>query len=160
PRGPCTSPACTRRRSRSRRVLRCRVSGEAHITISYAPAAEAALAAWIAPRALRLTHIELSHGTSRRQTMLTERFADTCDDALRRSQTTRDDLAALGILVTRVKLELEEGPAVETVPAMYIEHHVKVRLAPSRLASLERIGAAHGAHMSRNPFRVLDEGEE
>jgi hypothetical protein len=139
------------------------VSGEAHITISYPPAAEAALGAWLVARAARafhLTHIELSHGASRRQTMLTERFADLPDDALSRIPSTRADLAALGVAVTRVKLELEEVPAVASVAALYIEHHVKVRLAPARLATLERVGAAHGAHTSRNPFRVQGDCEE
>ena len=47
------------------------MSIEAHLTLSHPPQAEPALRAWLAPRTMKLTCIELSQGASPRQTMIT-----------------------------------------------------------------------------------------
>lgn len=135
------------------------MSIEAHLTLSHPAHADSVLQAWLAPRALTLTRIELSHGVSPRQPMITLRAADR-DDALREGRAIRDDLAPLGIGVSRVKLEVIHVPGASPAPALYLEHHVKVRTAPDRVAELGLLGAAHGAYLSRNPRRRVDDVEE
>jgi hypothetical protein len=117
------------------------------------------LQAWLARRALTLTRIELSHGVSPRQPMITLRAAHR-DDALRAGRAIRDDLAPLGIGVSRIKLEVIHVPGAPPASALYLEHHVKVRTTPNRVAELGLLGAAHGAYLSRNPRRRVDEVEE
>ena len=136
------------------------VSLELHITLSHPPHAESALRAWLLPRALRLTHIELSQGAFPRQTMITARLAGELGDAVLRAHAIRAELAPLGIEIKRLKIEVEHAPEAALLPALYIEHHVKVRTTPDRIAELGPLGAAHGAHLSRNAFRVLDGFEE
>jgi hypothetical protein len=136
------------------------VSIEAHLTLAHPPRAEPALRAWLAPRALRLTSIELSQGASPRQTMITAWLPGPPEDAIRQAHAMRAGLAPLGIEVTRIKLELPHPPSAPLVPALYLEHHVKVRAAAEGLSALARLGEAHGAHLSRNPRRVLDGVEE
>src|SRR6185436_15327090 len=64
-------------------MLRCRaVSTEAHLTLSHSMCADSALEAWLAPRGLAFTRIELSHGVSPQQPMITM-WAASREDALR-----------------------------------------------------------------------------
>jgi hypothetical protein len=135
------------------------VSTEAHLTLSHPICADSALQAWLAPRGLTFTRIELSHGISPQQAMITL-WAATRDDALRDVRTIRSDLAALGVGVSRIKLEVAHVPGAPTVPALYLEHHVKVRTTPERIAELGLLGVAHGAYLSRNPRRRVDGVEE
>lgn len=136
------------------------MSIEVHITLAHPPHAESALLTWLSPRAFRLTHIELSRGAFPRQTMITARLAGELDDAVHRARGIREELASLGIEVKRIKIEVEHAPEAADLPALYIEHHVKVRTTPDRVAELGPLGAAHGAHLSRNAFRVLAGFEE
>jgi len=128
------------------------VSIEAHITLSHPAHADTALLAWLAPRALKLTRIELSSGVSSQQPMITLWAADL-DEALREARALRDDLAALGVRVSRVKLEVIHVPGAPAAPALYLEHHVKVSTTPERVIELGPVGAAYGAYLSRNPRR-------
>ncbi|WP_281312509.1 nucleotidyl transferase AbiEii/AbiGii toxin family protein [Polyangium sp. y55x31] len=92
--------------------------------------------------------------------MITARLAGRVDDAVHRAHTIRAELAPLGIEVTRIKIEVEHVPEATSLPAVYIEHHVKVRITPDRITELGPLGLPHGAHLSRNAFRVLDGIEE
>ena len=85
------------------------VSIETHLTLSHPAHADAALQAWLPPRSLTITRIELSHGVSSRQPMITLWAADR-DGALREVSAIRTDLALLGVEVSRVKLEVVHVP--------------------------------------------------
>jgi hypothetical protein len=130
-----------------------------HLTLSYPLHVDATLQAWLGVRGLAFTCIELSRGVSPQQAMITFWTADR-DDALRDVRTARDDLSALGVGVSRVKLEQAHVPGAPTAHALYLEHHVKVRTTPERIAELDRLGVAHHAHLSRNPRRRADGVEE
>jgi hypothetical protein len=135
------------------------VSTEAHLTLLLRPRAEPALRAWLEAHALRLTHIELSRGAAPRQTMITARLPGSVEDALARARAIGAGLLPLGIAVTRTKIEEAQGAAVSGA-ALYLEHHVKVRAPSDRIAELATLGAAHGAHLSRNPLRTGADGIE
>ena len=135
------------------------VSTEAHLTLSHPVAADPALEAWLAPRGLAVTRIELAQGVSPQQPMITL-WAATRDEALREVEALRSALAALEVGVSRVKLEVAQLPGAPAQPALYLEHHVKVRTTPERIAALGLLGVAHGAHLSRNPRRRVDGVEE
>lgn len=133
---------------------------EAHLTLSHPPEAEPALRAWLDPRAMKLTCIELSQGLSPRQTMITAWRDGPAAAAILDAHAIRAGLAPLGIVVTRIKLEIPHAPGAVLGPALYIEHHVKVRATVDRLPELAQLGAAHAAHLSRNPRSRLDGFEE
>jgi hypothetical protein len=136
------------------------VSIEAHVTLSHPPHAEPALRAWLAPRAMKLTSIELSQGAWPRQTMITAWREGPLEAAILDAHAIRAGLAPLGIAVSRIKVEVVHAPGAALVPALYLEHHVKVRTSADRLTELGQLGAAHGAHLSRNALRRLDGFEE
>lgn len=136
------------------------MSIEAHLTLSHPPQAEPALRAWLAPRAMKLTCIELSQGASPRQTMITAWREGATDAAILDAHAIRAGLTQLGIAVTRIKLEIPHTPGAALVPALYIEHHVKVRTIADRLPELAQLGATHAAHLSRSSLRQLDGFEE
>jgi hypothetical protein len=136
------------------------VSIEAHITLRHAPEADAALAAWLAQRAMKLAQVELSQGAAPRQTMITTWREAPVEEAVRDAGEIRNALAPLGIVVSRIKLEVPHAPGAFLAPALYIEHHVMVHVAVPQLAWLAQIGRAHGAHLSRNPRRRRVDGEE
>lgn len=125
---------------------------EAHLTLSHPAQAEPVLRSWLEPRAMRLACIELAQGAFPRQIMLTARLTGRPDDAIRDAHAIRGALAPLGIDVSRIKLEVAHTASSTLDPALYIEHHVKVRTAVEGVPALERLGAAHGAHLSRNPL--------
>lgn len=136
------------------------MSIEAHLTLSHPPQAEPALRAWLAPRAMKLTRIELSQGASPRQTMITAWREGPTDAAIVDAHAIRAGLTPLGIAVTRIKLEIDHAPGATLVPALYIEHHVKVRTTADRLPELAQLGVAQAAHLSRSSLRQLDGFEE
>jgi hypothetical protein len=127
------------------------MSIEAHITLAHPPEVEPALDAWLAERRLKLTRIELAQGASPRQTMITARRDGPLDDVLRDARAIRGALAPLGVDVTRVKIEIARAACASPAPALYLEHHVKVRTPEGHVPALAAIGAAHRAHLSRNP---------
>ncbi len=133
---------------------------EVHITLKLPPHAEPALRGWLDANALRLTYIELSQGASPRQTMITTWLPGDLDDARARARAIGARLGPLGISVTRTKIEVEDTPEAALVPALYVEHHVKVRTRPEQLTALSPLCTAHGAHLSRNPLRAGEDGAE
>ncbi len=136
---------------------------EAHLTLatsSGAPSALHALRGWLDAHALRLTHVELSRGASPHQTMVTGSLPGSTDDAIRHARSMSAGLAGLQIEISRIKLELPHSRPTAAGTALYLEHHVKVRSTPARLPELAALGAAQGAHVSRNPRRVLEGCEE
>jgi hypothetical protein len=133
---------------------------EAHLTVSPSSHAEPALRAWLAAHGLRLTAIELSRGASPLHTMVTGWLDGETDAAILRAHAMAAGLSSVGVGVTRIKLELPHVRRTLGARALYLEHHVKVRVAPARLAVLASVGAAHDAHVSRNPRRVIAGVEE
>ncbi|MFH8385463.1 hypothetical protein ACH4E7_31775 [Kitasatospora sp. NPDC018058] len=80
-----------------------------------------------------------------------------------------------GFTVLRAKIEAtpwadgvpaSDEDAVPHGPGRYFEHHVKLLLpapapaaGPARLAELTELAVRHGAHLSRNPRRVREDGQ-
>jgi len=131
---------------------------EMHLTVTHAPDAVDALRSWLAAHEMKLTTIELAHGASPRQPMITAWRSGTVADALRAAEAIGVELAPLGVAITRVKLERAHDD--DAAAARYLEHHVKVRVATSDLGGLAALAQHALAHLSRNPHRCVDGVEE
>ncbi|MGE0791860.1 MAG: hypothetical protein AB7S26_39670 [Sandaracinaceae bacterium] len=94
----------------------------------------------------KCARIELSSGRFPSQRMLTVHVRDEPLGSAR--------ALARQYPVRRIKIEAP----LSALGGLYIEHHVKV-LAQD-LVALRELAAEHGAHMSRNPRRILDGGWE
>ncbi|MEU9045661.1 MULTISPECIES: hypothetical protein [unclassified Kitasatospora] len=148
------------------------VRGDFEVHLTVRPGAAEALAAWADGHGLKFTHILLARGAVPSQPMLTLRAGGTLEEVASVASRTTDRLVRAGFTVLRAKIEAT--PWAEGVPASdedavphgahrYFEHHVKLLLPrpvsaaadPARLAELV---ALHGAHLSRNPRRVREDG--
>ena len=80
------------------------------------------------------------------------------------------EINRIGIPVVRVKIEaaldneeipLQDADAIAREPGNYFEHHVKLlRATTASRAALLQTCDKHGAHLSRNAFREIAEGQE
>lgn len=114
---------------------------------------------------LTFLQIQLPAGAQPRQPMLSLRASGPLEWQRAEADRLADALAALGIAVTRTKIEAApwnagvpaHGPCLR--PEHYFESHVKLLLAPDcDTAALARAANAHGAHLSRNARRVREDG--
>lgn len=78
-----------------------------------------------------------------------------------------DGLAAAGFTVLREKIETvpwhpaapsEARPGLTMGPGCYFEAHLNVLCTDERRPLLKLVAGAHGAHLSRNAFKVLSDG--
>jgi hypothetical protein len=136
------------------------VDFEAHLTLRDPERAAALLERFVAVRRLRRTTIELPRGAWPVQNMVTWRFSGRPGDAIQRALALGSELAALGIETARIKVEASPLLATEVhadiPPALYIEHHVKVRLEDEALERVRSLGHGHDAHLSRTPRQHRD----
>lgn len=104
------------------------------------------------------------------QPMTCLRVAGTVQDAHDAAQRVGDQLSARGFPTRRLKIEAAPwNPGVPRTDAdataepagRYFEFHARVLLegAPD-LAPLAELCARHGAHLSRNPLKVRDDGQQ
>ncbi|MFC5664269.1 hypothetical protein ACFP3U_14900 [Kitasatospora misakiensis] len=149
---------------------------EVHLTV--APGEAEALAAWAAAEGLTFTHIVLARGAAPSQPMLTLRTTGALDEVAAAAVRTADRLGRAGFTVLRSKLEAapwalgvpeSDQDALRHGPGRYFEHHVKLLLPGSpdpvvlvdplaNLADLADLADRHGAHLSRNPRRIREDG--
>lgn len=123
------------------------------------------LEAWAAARGLKWTHIQLDQGDFASQPMLTYRGTGTLDQQLNRAEANSAELAECGDQVVRVKIETELNGT--DVPrnglnwndGQYFEYHIKLHLPrASDLGDAATLAANHGARLSRNARRVMQDG--
>ncbi|MFD8708044.1 hypothetical protein ACFV1W_36615 [Kitasatospora sp. NPDC059648] len=150
------------------------VRGDFEVHLTVGPGAAEALAAWAVGQGLKFTHILLERGASPSQPMLTLRAGGTLEEVTALTDRVGGRLGRAGFTVLRAKIEAT--PWAEGVPASdedavphgagrYFEHHVKLLLpapagAPGSVgvAALTLLAVRHGAHLSRNPRRVREDG--
>ncbi|MFF2076770.1 hypothetical protein ACFVXG_18660 [Kitasatospora sp. NPDC058162] len=168
-----------RRNARPARPAPPDVRGDFEVHLTVGPGAAEALAAWADRHGhghgLKFTHILLERGASPSQPMLTLRAAGTLEEVAAVTARARGRLGRAGFTVLRAKIEAT--PWAEGVPASdedavphgagrYFEHHVKLLLPGhpvpttdiARLTELAELAVRHGAHLSRNPRRVREDG--
>ncbi|MEU3641866.1 nucleotidyl transferase AbiEii/AbiGii toxin family protein [Lentzea sp. NPDC034063] len=123
------------------------------------------LAAFARTHQLKFSHIELHNGTVWSQPMLTIGAKGTIDEVRAVAEGWRARMLESELYVLRVKIEAapwNEGVPQhddEADPALYFEHHVKLRLAGVLWDVIEKV-EPHEAHLSRNARRTRDDGTE
>lgn len=140
---------------------------ETHLTVS--PRGDDAtlddVEAFARAHGLKFLQIQLPAGAQPRQPMLSLRACGPFERQRAEAHRLVEALAALGIAVTRTKIEA--APWNAGVPAHgpclrsehYFESHVKLLLAPDcDTVALARAANAHGAHLSRNARCVREDG--
>ncbi len=144
---------------------------ETHLTLASPDAVAAGTLQNIAGECrLKVTHILLQRGRQPSQLMLTRHSTETFDESLTAARELAARLAARGLPVSRMKIEIDaDNPAAPAdelkaranPPERYFEFHVKVIL-PS-LADLEHLGEVacrNAAQLSKNAFVVRPDGRE
>lgn len=131
------------------------MSWELHLTVRGAAATLDAFAARVGARRLRL---ELTaNGATHLEEMLTARMPEDAATARAAAEALGRDACASDIVVVRTKIE---APIEAAVPALYLEHHVRVRAPRAALPELAAIATRHDAHVSRQPrFQETDREE-
>ncbi|MGW3071516.1 hypothetical protein [Kitasatospora sp. NPDC001132] len=148
---------------------------EVHLTVE--PGAAEALAAWAERHGVKFTQILLARGAAPSQPMLTLRAGGTLAEVATETARAGGRLARAGFTVLRAKIEAtpwaqgvpaSDEDAAAHGPGRYFEHHVKLLLPgpapasdPARLTALTaltELAVRHGAHLSRNPRRVREDG--
>jgi hypothetical protein len=144
-----------------------RDSYETHLTV-LPRAGEAMLdevEAFARANGLAFLQIQLPAGAQPCQPMLSLRCSGPLERQKAEAGRLAEALAALGMAVTRTKIEAAPwnagvpagGPCLR--PEHYFESHVKLLLAPDcDTDALARVANAHGAHLSRNARRVREDG--
>ncbi|NOU26956.1 MAG: hypothetical protein HOO96_03535 [Polyangiaceae bacterium] len=131
------------------------MSWELHLTVVGASGALEAFAASVGARRLEL---ELDEDGARHvEEMMTLRVPEGVDAARAAAERLARGACERGITVLRSKVE---APVDTTVPALYLEHHVRVRFSPPSLAALASIATRHEAHLSRRPRKQETDHEE
>lgn len=142
---------------------------ESHVTVGCVGPELARLEAWSAENpGLKLTHIVLGRGRVPSQPMLTFTGSGTLDDQRARVADLERRLSAAGFAPIRSKVEAspwatgvpqDRAEAESLGPARYFEHHVKIRLTQDAdWQALVPLVVPHGAHVSWNARRVLENG--
>lgn len=130
------------------------MSWELHLTVVGASGALEAFAASLGARRLRL---ELEEDGARQvEEMMTLRVPDGAS-AVTVAEAFAARAVAFDVTVLRAKIE---APIDAPVPALYLEHHVRVRLPRQSLPDLAAIAARHHAHLSRQARAREPEREE
>ncbi|MFE4516114.1 hypothetical protein ACFRMQ_18190 [Kitasatospora sp. NPDC056783] len=164
-------------RSRDDRLVPPDIRGDFEVHLTVVAAAAEALAAWAEGEGLKFTQILLARGAVPSQPMLTLRVGGALEEVADATSRTAERLARAGFAVLRAKIEatpwaqgvpVSDEDAVPHGSGRYFEHHVKLLLpgggsatgpaAPARLAALTELAVRHGAHLSRNPRRVREDG--
>jgi hypothetical protein len=130
---------------------------ELHLTVNGAPEALRAVAAAVGGRVLSLALAPAERGPWDREEMLTCRVPAEREAAGTRVEAIQAEALRAGLRLVRTKVEAGVDDAV---PALYLEHHVKVRLAQHELEMLRGIAERYRARVSRQPRRAWGGGEE
>jgi hypothetical protein len=86
--------------------------------------------------------------------MVTWHFAGRPGDAIERVLALGAKLVTLGVDIARIKVEaspIANAAQADVPAALYLEHHVKVRLAAEAIERVRSLGASYDAHLSRTP---------
>jgi hypothetical protein len=139
---------------------------EIHVTVSpWAPLDR--LDTFADERGIKVSPIELDHGSTPVQPMLTLALRGSLDDALARTEQLRGELKGAGLQPVRVKIEAAPWNAdipvadEDAQPGLHFEHHVKLRLPAGdvgRLVEASQAARRHGARTSRNARRRRGDG--
>jgi len=132
--------------------------------------AAGSLQSFAAESGMKITHILLDRGQQPSQLMLTRHSGGTLGEALTEADRLAAQLAARGLQVGRVKIEIEAtNPAAPTNereakanPAeWYFEYHVKVLiLSLSDLERLSQVARRSAAQLSRNASLLRPDARE
>lgn len=125
---------------------------------------------WAAAHGMKVTHIVLAHGEHASQPMLTRHSTGSLEGTLRESRCISEQMAAKGLAVCRMKIEVGAGNAAAPADPheaegrpddWYFEQHIKLLLPPSQDHSLiMQLAERHGARLSRNALRTREDGFE
>jgi hypothetical protein len=126
---------------------------------------------WCHDRQVKCLRIVLSRGKFHQQPMATwHRYGSTLPKVHQEAERCAIELDRSAIPIARVKIEASpnnEGIPVDDADALghdaanYFEHHVKLlRAKCSPRDYLLQTCDRHGAHLSRNAFRVVDRDKE
>lgn len=129
------------------------MSWELHLTVVGAAHALDAFAACTGAARLRL-EVE-GDDAAHVEEMMTLRLPPDADAAMT-AATLSARAVDLGIAIVRTKVE---APIDDATPALYLEHHVRVRLPRPSLPELSVLAARHHAHLSRRA-RSRELGDE
>lgn len=143
--------------------------GELEIHVTADAWSDDRLDAFAAQRGVKVSHIELDHGVTTSQPMLTVELSGTLEYA----QARADELCAeLGTARVRpVRVKIEAAPWNKDVPVqdadaregLYFEHHVKLLLPAddvTRRIAASVLARKHDARLSRNARRRRDDGTQ
>jgi hypothetical protein len=145
---------------------------ETHLTVaSPGTTGLEVLRAFAVESKLKITHIVLPRGNEPSQWMLTRHSTGTLEETLAAAHALSSELADRNLSVRRIKVEIDAAHSAapssrleaERRPAdRHFEHHLKVLVRPPSLGLdiLGDIARRNGAHLSRNAFRVRDDGME
>jgi hypothetical protein len=144
---------------------------ETHLTIAFLEAVAAgSLQIFAAESGMKITHILLDHGREPSQLMLTRHSGGTLREALTEADGLTAQLAARGLKVRRIKIEIEatnpaapanEREAKANPAEWYFEYHVKVLLLSlSDLEHLSEVARRSAAQLSRNAFLLRSDARE
>lgn len=142
---------------------------EFHVTVAASgPNELSSLSEWARRNGVSFLLIELARGTTVSQPMLTWRDSGRLTDHMQRLTEFRSRLTADGFPVVRMKVECDpfsdgvpitDADALRVRPDQYFEHHIKLLLSEKTdLSALTMIATSHSAHLSRNAFRVRNDG--
>jgi hypothetical protein len=139
---------------------------ETHLTIEPRSARDVhSLRAWAVEHRLKYVHIILARGQTASQPMLTRHGRGTLSTELEIASALSHQLSLAGFIVSRIKLEVpphnpdvpqhDADDAAAQPPDRYFEHHVKLLLNDdANTHAICNLAQRHGAHLSRNAFRV------
>lgn len=140
---------------------------ETHLTIA-APTTEMVerLRGWAGRRSLKFTHIELSHGLTPSQPMVTAHARSTLPGALSAGAAFTAELSEAGFAVVRTKLEVSADDLLAPRTAgeagdreRYFEAHVKLLLPDdAAVAAVAEVADQHDCRVSRNGRRSRPDG--
>ncbi|MGW4897685.1 hypothetical protein ACWEQL_36380 [Kitasatospora sp. NPDC004240] len=144
---------------------------ETHVTVACeGDGAVRRLERWAAGRGVGFVHIVLARGRMTSQPMVTLRGAGTLPEQRLAALAVANELRASGFEPVRVKIEAapwtrgvpkSDVEAARLGPEVHFEHHIKVLVRPDfDRAAMAALVSGHGAHVSWNARRVVDDGRQ
>ncbi|KJS59958.1 hypothetical protein VM95_24195 [Streptomyces rubellomurinus] len=144
---------------------------ETHVTVECeGDGAVRRLERWAADRGVGFVHIVLARGRMTSQPMVTLRGTGALPEQRLAALAAADELRASGFEPVRVKIEAapwtlgvpqSDVQAARLGPEVHFEHHIKVLVPPDfDHAAMAALVSGHGAHVSWNARRVMDDGRQ
>ena len=104
---------------------------------------------------------QLQLGSTIDDVMTSNRWIDSYDTVVEYSAKIKKSLEQHGYNVCRIKIETipthPEALQQTTFTNQYYEAHVAIRTTPHHINNISNVCKYHHAHMSRNPFKVIDQ---